>query len=180
MCFSITWLNLIIFDKLFSPKNLLLRSSRYVHRIAGSQGGRRRDIPFQPMKNKLRNKMRKCCRGDPPHTHESVVTKYINRYKYLRIILSACGIFKEASNVLYNNALNVCFKLYKDLISMDPLIKTLLHLFDHIVKSTVLYWGEIWGLLTTDTIKKELEIHDYIFKHWEDEKLLRLNSVNIY
>ena len=86
------------------------------------------------------------------------------------IILSASGIFKEARNILYNKALKVCFKLYKDLKSKDPSTKTLLHLFDHIVKPIALYGGEIWGLLTTGTIKKELEIYD-IFKDWEYEKL---------
>ena len=94
----------------------------------------------------------------------------VNKYKYLGIILSASGIFKEARNALYNKALKVCFKLYKDLKSKDPSIKTLLHLFDHIVKPILLYGGEIWGLLTTGTMKKELEIYD-IFKDWEYEKL---------
>ena len=64
----------------------------------------------------------------------SEVIECVNRYKYLGIMLSASGTFKEAGHVLYNKALKVCFKLYKDLKSTDPPIKTCLYLFDHMVK----------------------------------------------
>jgi len=82
----------------------------------------------------------------------------VNRYKYLGIMLLASGTFKEARHVLYNKALKVCFNLYKDLKSTDPPIKTFLHLFDHMVKPIVLYGEEIWGLLTTSTLRKDIEI----------------------
>ena len=35
--------------------------------------------------------------------------------------------------------------------SAEPSIKTNLHLFDHTIKSIVLYGSEIWGMFKTDS-----------------------------
>jgi hypothetical protein len=72
----------------------------------------------------------------------------VNKYKYLGVILSASGTFKETRTALFNKAMKASFKLYKDLKNADPPIKTLLHLFDHMIKPIALYGVEIWGLLT--------------------------------
>jgi hypothetical protein len=56
------------------------------------------------------------------------------------------------------------------LIILHPQIKTLLHLFDHMIKPIARYGVEIWGLLTPAMLKKKLELYD-LFKDWEYEKL---------
>ena len=72
----------------------------------------------------------------------------VNKCKYLGIIMSSGGSFKETKNMLYNKALKASFKLYKDVKSLDPPVNTLLHMFDHMVKPIALYCCEIWGTLT--------------------------------
>ena len=52
----------------------------------------------------------------------------VNKCKYLGIIMSSGGSFKEANNMLYNNALKASFKLYKEVKSLEPPVNTLLHI----------------------------------------------------
>ena len=103
-------------------------------------------------------------------TFENSLIECVNKYKYLGVILSSCGSFKEARSHLYYKALKASFKLYKDLKSIHPSIKTLLHLFDHMIKPIALYGCEIWGTLTARIQEKDKHLHD-IFKEWEAESL---------
>ena len=62
------------------------------------------------------------------------------------------------------------FKLYRDMKSADPSIKTFLHIFDHCIKPIVLYGCENWGVFNIMQKRKTLPMFD-IFKEWEMEKL---------
>ena len=80
------------------------------------------------------------------------------------------GSFKEARSHLYNKALKASFKLYKDVKSSDPPIKTLLHLFDHTIKPIVTYGSDIWGVLSASIQGKDKCLYE-TFKDWEIEIL---------
>ena len=94
----------------------------------------------------------------------------IKTYKYLGIILSNSGSFKVAKSHLYNKALKSSFKIYKDIKPTDPSIKTLLHLFDHIIKPIATYGSDIWGVLSASMQSKDKCLYE-IFKNWETENL---------
>lgn len=86
--------------------------------------------------------------------------------------MSSCGSFKEARSDLYNKALKASFKLFKDLTSTQPSIKTFLHLFDHMVKPIALYGCEIYTLTLTSRIQeKDKHLYD-TFKTWGMENLI--------
>lgn len=103
-------------------------------------------------------------------TLENSHLECVNKYKYLGIIMSSCGSFKEARSDLYDKALKASFKLFKDLNSTQPPIKTFLHLFDHMIKPIALYSCEIWGTLTSRIQEKDKHLND-TFKTWEMENL---------
>lgn len=94
----------------------------------------------------------------------------VKHYKYLGIWMTSSGSFKEARTQLYNKAMKANFKLYKDLNSSDPSVKTSLHLFDHMIKPILLYGSEIWGTPSRAILHKNKELYD-IYKDWEFEKL---------
>jgi hypothetical protein len=48
----------------------------------------------------------------------------VNRYKYLGIHVCASGSFNFAQEELYKKALKAYFKFSKDLLSLNPTIKT--------------------------------------------------------
>ena len=61
------------------------------------------------------------------------IIECVKHYRYLGIVLSNTGKYTEAKAKLYDKTLKASFKLYRDLKSMSPLIKSLLHLFDHTI-----------------------------------------------
>ena len=69
-----------------------------------------------------------------------------------------------------NKGFKACFKLYKDVKSSCPPIKTLLHLFDHYIKPIITYGCENWGVINITPKRKSLSLFD-IFKDWKFEKL---------
>jgi hypothetical protein len=77
----------------------------------------------------------------------------VNRYKYLGIHFCASGFFYFAQEELYKKALKACFKFSKDQLSLNPTIKTSMHVFDHIIKPILLYGCEVWGILNPFTSK---------------------------
>ena len=77
----------------------------------------------------LNNKVLDCC----------------NSYKYLGITFSSSGSFTESKTELYKKAVKAFFKLKADVLSLYPMPKTSLHIFDHTVKPILLYCSEIWG-----------------------------------
>ena len=77
----------------------------------------------------LNNKVLDCC----------------NSYKYLGITFSSSGSFTESKTELYKKAVKALFKLKADVLSLYPMPKTSLHIFDHTVKPILLYRSEIWG-----------------------------------
>ena len=42
-------------------------------------------------------------------------------------------------------SLSAFFKLKKDLLSLNPNIRTSMHVFDHTIKPNLLYGSDIWG-----------------------------------
>jgi hypothetical protein len=71
----------------------------------------------------LNNKVLDCC----------------NSYKYLGITFSSSGSFTESKTELYKKAVKAFFKLKADVLSLYPMPKTSLHIFDHTVKPILLY-----------------------------------------
>ena len=68
----------------------------------------------------------------------------VKEYTYLGIIFSENGSFVSAIDTLYKKGLKSYFKLLK-ILNPLPSAKTMLHLFDHLVKPIILYGCEIWG-----------------------------------
>lgn len=77
----------------------------------------------------------------------------VSSYKYLGILFSASGTFSLAQKQLYQKALKALFKLKKDIISLNPDVKTIIHIFDHTIKPILLYSSEIWGCFNPFTKK---------------------------
>ena len=71
----------------------------------------------------------------------------VKQYKYLGIVIQNTGNFNEARKQLFQKGQKASFKLYKDLKSSNPPIKTLLHLFDHCIQPIVTYGCENWGVI---------------------------------
>ena len=69
------------------------------------------------------------------------------------LYFSASGSFSFARKELYNKAQKAYFKLCKDFLSINPGIKTSIHVFDHTVKPILLYGSEIWAFLNPFTSK---------------------------
>jgi len=76
----------------------------------------------------------------------NVPLESVNEYKYLGIHFCASGSFSYAQEQLYKKGLKAYFKLTKDFLSMHPSVKTSMHVFDHTIKSILLYGCEIWGM----------------------------------
>ena len=68
----------------------------------------------------------------------------INTY-HVGLIIENTGKFNEARKQLFQKGMKANFKLYRDMKSADPSIKTFLHIFDHCIKAIVLYGCENWG-----------------------------------
>lgn len=62
--------------------------------------------------------------------------------------MCSAGSCKETKTILYNKALQASFKLYKDVKSLDPSVKSLLHMFDHMIKPIAINNFKIWGTLS--------------------------------
>ena len=72
--------------------------------------------------------------------------------------------------------MKACFKLYRDIKSAHPSIKTFLHIFYHCIKPIALCGSENWGTINITPKRKELSLYE-IFKDWEFEKLnLKFNK----
>jgi hypothetical protein len=69
----------------------------------------------------------------------------VSNYRYLGISFCSSGSFFFAQKQLYQKALKALFKLKKDFISLNPDMKTIIHIFDHTIKPLLLYSSEIWG-----------------------------------
>ena len=94
----------------------------------------------------------------------------VKQYKYLGLIIENTGKFNEARKQLFQKGMKANFKLYRDMKSADPSIKTILHIFDHCIKAIVPYGCENWGVFNITQKRKTLPMFD-IFKEWEMEKL---------
>ena len=72
----------------------------------------------------------------------------VKQYKYLGLVIQNNGNVNEAKKKrLFHKGWKACFKLYKDVKSSCPPIKTLLHLFDHCIKLIITYGCENWGVI---------------------------------
>jgi hypothetical protein len=70
----------------------------------------------------------------------------VSNCKYLGIWFSSSGSYSYAQNKLYKKSLKDFFKLKKDLLSLNPNIRTSMHVFDHTIKPILLYGSDIWGM----------------------------------
>ena len=67
----------------------------------------------------------------------------VSNCKYLGIWFSSSGSYSYAQNELYKKSLKAFFKLKKDLLSLNPNIRTSMHVFDYIIKPILLYGSDI-------------------------------------
>ena len=77
----------------------------------------------------------------------------VQQCKYLGVFFSASGTFSFAQNELYKKGLKAYFKLKKDLLSLNPNLKTSIHVFDHTIKPILLYGCEVWGTFNSTSAK---------------------------
>lgn len=70
-------------------------------------------------------------------------------------------------------SLKAFFKLKKDLLSLNPNIRTSMHVFDHTIKPILLYGSDIWGMFNPFTMKckKENPSFDNIYSGSLCEKI---------
>ena len=89
--------------------------------------------------------------------HKFVIDKTeiecVSSYKYLGITFCSSGSFSLAQKELYQKALKAFFKLRTDFFSLNPSVKTAIHVFDHTIKPILLYGSEIWGYFNPFTSK---------------------------
>lgn len=67
----------------------------------------------------------------------------VSEFRYLGILLDKKGSDTTSQSDLYKRSLKAYFKIFRNLNPL-PGIKTLLHLFDHLIKPILLYGCEIW------------------------------------
>ena len=63
----------------------------------------------------------------------------VSNCKYLGIHFTASGSFHFAQTELYKKALKAYYKLRKDCFSLNPSVKSSMHIFDHTLKPILLY-----------------------------------------
>lgn len=95
------------------------------------------------------------------------------KYNYLGIIFTVSGRFTDAKFNLYNKALKAFFKLKRYFTNFKPNIKTLLHLFDHILKPILLYGSEIWGQFSPNKLQSKGD--NYFFQMCKDLVIEKLH-----
>lgn len=97
----------------------------------------------------------------------------VSRYKYLGITFCSSGSFTIAQEELYKKALKAYFKFSKDLLSLNPSVKTSMHVFDHTITSIMLYGCEIWGMFNpfTSKYRNGIVTFDRIYDKCPAEKL---------
>ena len=64
---------------------------------------------------------------------------------------SASGAFNFAQEDIFKKSIKASFKLTKLTTTGEPNMKTSLHLYDHLLKSIVLYGLEIWDTFKTNS-----------------------------
>ena len=79
----------------------------------------------------------------------------VKHFTYLGITISASGCFNEARNVIYNKGMKAYFKMCKSFGTFKPRISTFFHIFDHTVKSVLMYGSEIWGTFNQKKVKSD-------------------------
>ena len=98
----------------------------------------------------------------------------VSNYKYLGIHFTASGSFHFAQTELYKKPLKAYFKLRKDFFSLNPSVKSSMHIFDHTLKPILLYNSEVWGSynISSDRLNTRVFDLDNTFKSLQCEKLL--------
>jgi hypothetical protein len=61
----------------------------------------------------------------------------VSNCNYLGIWFSSSDSYSYAQNELYEKSLKAFFKLKKDLLSLNPNIRTSMHVFDHTIKPII-------------------------------------------
>lgn len=85
--------------------------------------------------------------------YNDIEVKHVTTYKYLGILFSATGNFSPCKVDLYRRASKANFKLCKYFNNLNINVRTMLHLFDNMVKPVLLYGSEIWSTINTNSTK---------------------------
>ena len=84
----------------------------------------------------------------PPNvkfTFQSNELEIVKQTKYLGLIFSNTGAFKSAVSNLKDKGNKALFKIYKSFANTPKPIKTMIHLFDSLIKPIQTYGSDIWG-----------------------------------
>jgi hypothetical protein len=88
-------------------------------------------------------------------------------------IVKLLTTFHLSKYILHKKALKAYYKLHNDLLTLNPNINTNLHVFNHTIKSILLYGCEIWGSFnpTTARFRNETITLDKIYQNLKCELL---------
>jgi hypothetical protein len=131
-----------------------------------------------------------CLKVNPNKTKVLVFNKDENKildcvvnYKYLGLYFSTSCSFSFAQNELHKKALKTYYKLLKDLLTLNPNIKTSLHVFNHTIKPILLYGCEIWGSFNPTTARfrnETITLDIKIYQNFKCEFYYIPNSANLF
>ena len=83
----------------------------------------------------------------------------VKNYCYLGVNFSTSGTFSYAKREIYNKGLKAYFKFIRCFSDSKPNVSTFLHIFDHTVKSVLLYGSEIWGSFSPSKLNSPLAFY---------------------
>ncbi len=92
-------------------------------------------------------------------------------YKYLGTHFSLSGSFTIAKREMYKKALKAYHKLRKDFLSIDPSIRTSIHIFDHTIKPILLYGSDIWSSFSKSSFSRNITDINKLFRDLPCDKL---------
>lgn len=107
----------------------------------------------------------------PFHFQDNLI-ECVSSYRYLGVYFTASGSFHLMRNELYNKALKAYYKLRGDFLSLNPSVKSCLHIFNHTLQPILLYNSEIWGSYCASVAKIRSSFNfENIYKNVQCEKL---------
>ena len=100
-------------------------------------------------------------------TFDKAIIEEVECFRYLGIIISNDTTFKTTKKDIYHRGLKSYFKLMRS-FNPQPKVKTMVHLFDHLVRPVILYGADVFGYVN---LKPKIQ------KHSDDPKTLFFQQI---